>query len=58
MGHINRARRFVYEASRAHRDGGLEPQTPVDPAAEPEADPAAEPEEGPEAIEDTAPPAP
>ena len=58
MGHINRARRFVYEASRAHRDGGLEPQAPVDPAAEPEADPAAEPEEGPEAIEDTAPPAP
>ena len=25
MGHINRARRAVYDASRAHRDGGFEP---------------------------------
>ncbi|HUS64707.1 MAG TPA: hypothetical protein VMZ28_09210 [Kofleriaceae bacterium] len=25
MGHINRARRFVYSASRAHRKGGFEP---------------------------------
>jgi catalase len=25
MGHINRARRFVYAASRAHRQGGFEP---------------------------------
>lgn len=26
MGHINRARRYVYEASRAHRGGGGEPK--------------------------------
>jgi hypothetical protein len=26
MGHINRARRFVYDASRAHRGGGFEPR--------------------------------
>jgi hypothetical protein len=26
MGHINRARRFVYDASRAHRAGGGEPK--------------------------------
>ena len=28
MGHINRARQFVYEASRAHRNGGGEPHAP------------------------------
>jgi hypothetical protein len=60
MGHINRARRFVYEASRTHRDGGLEPQAPVEPAAEPV--PAAEPDSvppaEPEVLEDTAPLAP
>ncbi len=26
MGHINRARKFVYDASRVHRKGGLEPR--------------------------------
>jgi len=26
MGHINRARKFVYDASRAHRSGGREPK--------------------------------
>lgn len=28
MGHINRARRYVYDASRAHRKGGGEPGAP------------------------------
>lgn len=28
MGHINRARRYVYDASRAHRRGGGEPKLP------------------------------
>lgn len=30
MGHINRARRFVYDASRVHRGGGGEPSGPHD----------------------------
>ena len=28
MGHINRARRYVYDASRNHRGGSVEPRLP------------------------------
>jgi hypothetical protein len=56
MGHINRARRFVYDASRDRRQGGLEPkdfagfdvpvvpEPAVAPASAPESAPAAAPE--------------
>lgn len=55
MGHINRARKFVYEASRAHRNGGGEPRLAVETPVESEGLDVETPEESVE-TEDTAPP--